>query len=528
MARLALAAAAGLLFALGPGCGRDSGDPVDRAERSISRQRIDKTGRRLSDDTMAGRYYASPESDSTVALLLGRLRASGLARVDRAALLLAEHPACFVHDFSVTLHRLGRFTYLGEWNGDRERAAVAGRDFVPLVFSRDGEIIGEVRRLAALPSAERPLARDPALDGRVVVVPERAWDAALQPDDATLYRVARALASQGAAAVLFEAGAGLLQVASTTYPSHLTSEQLAATRSARGSIANLHADRLSQASQAQAWRVAPERTVPAFVVRRSWSARLHDGDRIVLRCHLEPEVSLAQNVLVGFRGRSRPDEIVLVGVHYDHTGINAQGDVLNGADDNASGVAALLEIASALVPLRGALGRSVVLAFFSAGREGLQGSESFLTDLPQLLGGDARLVSMLAMRALGRNGDEPLLVVGGQSHPEMAAVLERQDQRDPSSRPPLGLRLALDESTGVARLEVVPSRGSDHLTFARAGVPSILLTAGLDPILYDQPDDDWRDVDADKVTRAARLVFRTVYELANPGDLVPASPAGTR
>ena len=525
---MALAAAAALGIALGPGCGRDPGDPADRAERSISRQRIDEIGRRLADDTMAGRYYASPESDSTVALLLRRLRAAGFARVDRAELLLAERPACFVHDFSVTLHRLGRFTYLGEWTGERERPAVPGRDFVPLVFSSDGEIVGQVTRIAALPALERALTGQAALAGRIVVVPEPTWESSGRPDDAALYRVTRALAARGAAAVLFEAGSGLLQVASATYPSHLTPEQLAAARSVRGTVANLHPDRLSQASQAQAWRDAPERTVPAFVVRRSWSAPLGDGNRIVLRCDLEPEVSLAQNLLVGFRGRSRADEVVLVGVHYDHTGINVEGDVLNGADDNASGVAALLEIASALVPVRDTLERSVVLAFFSAGREGFQGSESFLNDLPQLLGAEAQPVAMLALRAVGRNGNEPLLVVGGSSHPELAAVLERLDQRDPASQPPLGLRSALDESTVVARLEIVPSRGSDHLTFARSGVPSILLTAGLDPLLYDQPDDDWRAVDAEKVTRVARLVFRAVLELATPADGAPAAPAGSR
>ena len=59
-AHLALLAAAGVAAALVGGCGREAGDPVDRAARSISRQRIEKTGRRLADDAMAGRYYASP------------------------------------------------------------------------------------------------------------------------------------------------------------------------------------------------------------------------------------------------------------------------------------------------------------------------------------------------------------------------------------------------------------------------------------------------------------------------------------
>ena len=265
------------------------------------------------------------------------------------------------------------------------------------------------------------------------------------------------------------------------------------------------------------------------MVRSSWTARLRDGERLVLRSHLEPEVSLSQNLLVGFRGRTRPEEIVLVGVHYDHTGINADGDVLNGADDNATGVAALLEIAGALAPVRATLERSVLLAFFSAGREGFQGSESLLHDLPQLVGENARIVAMLGLRAVGRNGDRPLLVVGGRRHAELAAALERHDRREELFGAPLGLQWAEDESTVVARLEIVPSRGSDHITFARAGIPSLLVTAAVDPVLNDQPGDDWRDVDTEKVTRLARLVFRAICDLAAPrADGPPTRAAGAR
>jgi hypothetical protein len=51
---------------------------------------------------------------------------------------------------------------------------------------------------------------------------------------------------------------------------------------------------------------------------------------------------------------------------------------------------------------------------------------------------------------------------------------------------------------------------------AAADIPALLLNDGLDPRLYGQPEDDWERVDVDKVTRVARLVFRSVYDLASP------------
>jgi hypothetical protein len=517
----AIPAAIGSALAIGAACARDHIDSSQRAARSISRQRIDQVGRRLAADDMAGRYYASPEADSTVAYLMGQLRGAGLARTEHAETLFGPRPAMFVHAFGVTLLRLGALTHLMAQRANQERSADLGHDFVPLVFSRVEGVQGEIVRLrtdplaAILPASEAPLA------GRIVLVPAEAWSSGSPPDDSMLYRAARALETRGAIAVLFAGDAALLHLPSATFPNHLAPEERTAAGSVRGSTANLSPDRISQAAQAQAWLAAPQPTLPSLVVRDGWASWLRDGDRVALLAQLQPEVSLAQNLLVGFRGRSRPEEVVVVGAHYDHTGINADGDVLNGADDNASGVAALHEVARALVPVRGRLERSVLLAFFSAGREGLQGSESLLRDLGRLVGGDARPVAMLSLRAVGRNGARPLLLVGGAERSDLAAVLERYDTHEALLGPPLGLQRAAEESTRVGRLEVVPSRGSDHLTFARGGVPSLLLTCGLDPLLYDRPEDDWRHVDADKVTRVARLAFRACLDLAT--DLRPTA-----
>jgi Zn-dependent M28 family amino/carboxypeptidase len=242
-------------------------------------------------------------------------------------------------------------------------------------------------------------------------------------------------------------------------------------------------------------------------------------------------VSLGQNVLVGFRGQRRPNEIVLLGAHYDHAGINAAGQVLNGGNDNASGVAALLEVAAGLTAVRDELDRSVVIAFFAAARQGFQGSDMLLHDLPLLFGGDARPVAMLSLRAVGHDDGNPMLVVGGTRYAELAATLERHDTRNELLGPVLALRRFDDDIHELRRVEVFPARVSDHSTFARTGVPAVLLTDGMDPPPLPDPDDDWRDVDSDKVARVARLVLRAALDLSSapsPATLPAAAPGPRR
>jgi len=497
----------GLAIVSGPGCGGEPETPLERAAQAVSAERIALHGRMLASDRLAGRHHASPEADTTAAYLLERLRALRVPLVQRAENLLGSHPAAFAHHFSVTLYRIGAGTQLHTVRGGVQRDAEPGEDFVPLVFSQSAAVEGRVVRVDPAAEATRPLA------GAIAVVDVPGRPAAITPD-ATLHAWARRLQERGAAAVLFTGETRLLHTAAAIYPTHLAPEQRAAAFSPRGAAANLHADRLSLASQAQVWREIGGRTLPVAVVRASWADRLHNGDFVRLEIDLEPEVSLGENVLVGFRGRHRPDEIVVIGAHYDHAGVNASGLVLNGANDNASGVAALLEIASALAAMRDELDRSVVLAFFAAARVGLHGSEMLLHDLPMLLGDGSRPVAMLSLRAVGRDDGNPMLVVGGNRWVDLAAVLERHDRRDEILGPVLALRRFDDDPYDSSRGEVVPARTSDHLVFARAGVPAVLLTDGMDPTPLADPEDDWREVDADKVARVARLVLHAALDLA--------------
>jgi hypothetical protein len=128
-------------FALGAaclaaGCSRPRGDRLERATHTIQAANIDRVGRALSSDAMAGRHHASPEADSAAALILHELRGMGIPQTTRSASLLEQHPSCFVHAFSVGLQDMGRNTRFALTDGVDTRVARPGDDFLPLVFSR--------------------------------------------------------------------------------------------------------------------------------------------------------------------------------------------------------------------------------------------------------------------------------------------------------------------------------------------------------------------------------------------------------
>ncbi|MCA9753855.1 MAG: M20/M25/M40 family metallo-hydrolase, partial [Gemmatimonadetes bacterium] len=119
------------------------------------------------------------------------------------------------------------------------------------------------------------------------------------------------------------------------------------------------------------------------------------------------------------------DEWVVVGAHYDGLGVGADGtehagEIFPGADDNASGVVALVQIARSLLERSGDHERSIVLVAFAGEETGLEGSRKFVEDPPLPLG---KCVAMLNLDTIGRLGDGSLIVFGVGTAEEWADVL---------------------------------------------------------------------------------------------------------
>jgi hypothetical protein len=206
-------------------------------------------------------------------------------------------------------------------------------------------------------------------------------------------------------------------------------------------------------------------------------------------------------------------ELVVVGAHYDHVGYgNAAnsfgpfGFVHNGADDNASGVAGLLEVAAAARLLATPPRRPILFAFWDGEEQGLLGSRHFLRVRPAAVAG-RRIVFSVNLDMIGRLRDRRLEVYGTRTAAGLRGAVVAANN-DPANH--AGLELAFDWDI---------EEDSDHYPFIRAGIPTVMFHTGLHD-QYHRPADDAHLVDRDGIECVARLTLGFVRALADaPGPV---------
>jgi hypothetical protein len=227
----------------------------------------------------------------------------------------------------------------------------------------------------------------------------------------------------------------------------------------------------------------------------------------------EPSYRPTSNVLAVLRG-SDPElakEFVLVGGHLDHLGKDDKTELIhNGADDNASGSAAVIAVAEALARLPKPPARSVIFALWAAEEKGLIGSRWFVRHSPVPLD---KIVAAINLDMLGRNDEKLMSVVGRTETPDLVALFD-------AHAPEVGLALNDDAGAGASR--------SDNVSLWLAGIPTASLFSGTHDD-YHEPEDDAGKIVPGKVERAARLVFLVTCEVAQArstpkGLEVPAGP----
>lgn len=196
-------------------------------------------------------------------------------------------------------------------------------------------------------------------------------------------------------------------------------------------------------------------------------------------------------------------EYLVYSAHIDHIGISpGQTDsVNNGADDNASGVAGLLELAEAFRQPGMRPSRSIMFLAPSAEEDGLLGSAHFTEHPPVPLD---QVVANINMDLIGRNWPDSVIAVG----------LEQSN---------LGETLqAVVEAHPELRMTPIPDRWpeerifyrSDHYNFARKGVPILFFTSGTHPD-YHQPSDEPNRIDGEKQARLVKLLFYVGAQVAS-------------
>ena len=201
-------------------------------------------------------------------------------------------------------------------------------------------------------------------------------------------------------------------------------------------------------------------------------------------------------------------QVVVIGAHYDHLGRggfgamddpDSTGRVHNGADDNASGTAALLEVARQLGGRRPA--RTIVFVAFSGEELGTLGSSYFVQHpLPQPVDS---IYAMLNMDMVGRLQNARLLALGAATAKEFPALL------DSLNTPPRFDLRASGDGWGP----------SDHASFFAARRPVLHFFTDLHED-YHRSTDDWQRINQKGIAQVARFVADLAWALANrPGPL---------
>jgi hypothetical protein len=182
------------------------------------------------------------------------------------------------------------------------------------------------------------------------------------------------------------------------------------------------------------------------------------------------------NLLGVIRGARFPGRYIVLSAHYDHVGVRG-GQIYNGADDNASGTAAVLAFAEAL--RKAPLGHSVIVAFLDAEEIGSPGAKAFLD--AAFVPRDS-IVLNVNLDMVGHSETGLLWAAGSAHTPALRRVLDSV-----AAGAPVTLRLGHDRA-GVAG-EQDWTGSSDHRVFHRAGIPFVYFGVE-DHKDYHKPSDD--------------------------------------
>jgi Zn-dependent M28 family amino/carboxypeptidase len=184
----------------------------------------------------------------------------------------------------------------------------------------------------------------------------------------------------------------------------------------------------------------------------------------------------AVNLLGLVRGTRRPDEFIVVTAHYDHLGIR-DGVIYNGADDNASGAAALLALASRFVAEPP--GRSILFAWLDAEELGLRGARELVADPPVPL---PAILLDVNLDMVGRSDAGELYAAGTHHSPFLVPLVEEVARTSP-------VRLLLGHDTPDLPSHDDWTLASDHGPFHEAGIPFVYFGVE-DHAGYHAPTDD--------------------------------------
>jgi Zn-dependent M28 family amino/carboxypeptidase len=192
------------------------------------------------------------------------------------------------------------------------------------------------------------------------------------------------------------------------------------------------------------------------------------GVKLSTTMKVKPEYSQSHNVIGKITGTKRPEETIIYTAHWDHLGTGTPdetGDsIYNGAIDNASGTAGLLEIARAFKSMKNPPERTIVLLAVTAEEQGLQGSAYYAQNPVYPAKTTVAEINIDGLTWYGPTKD---LVVVGEGQNELEDYLKEE----------------MSKVNREIDFEPHPEAGyyyrSDHFNFAKAGIPALFIESGV-------------------------------------------------
>ncbi len=237
-----------------------------------------------------------------------------------------------------------------------------------------------------------------------------------------------------------------------------------------------------------------------------------------LKLNLEIDKRKTFNVIATINAANFSKETIVLGAHYDHLGMGGEGSssrkrdtvaVHNGADDNASGVAGVLEIAEKLIAQKDELKRNFVFVFFSAEEMGLLGSKYFVENTSVEV---SDIIAMVNLDMIGRMKADSSIQIGGTG-----TSLETKD--------------ILNDINADFHFKIAMSDAgygpSDHASFYAKDIPVFFISSGAHPD-YHTPDDDLELLNIDGIKMIANFASEILFSISEKENKLTFQEAGPK
>jgi hypothetical protein len=467
---------------------------ITKASTTITPADVQKRIEFLASDALRGRDTPSPGLEQAAAYIAAEFKSFGLKPAGDSGTYIQRWP------FKVA--KVDVANIQAELRGGTNRTLAFGKDFfvIPstMVDTLTGDIVyGGVAGSSSIPAT--------AFTGKVPAffiaggMPDKTWEGALQ---------AAFTAAMGANAK------GVVFILDPQFPEQMVqmvSQMVAGQNAPMPIVAITYA-------AAKEW--LKTMNVDLDAARQATTADALGKGSLFVRTSSGGVVNRVPNV-VGILEGSDPalkNTYVVYSAHMDHVGVgqpDATGDsIYNGADDDASGTTAVLEIAQAYASMPTRPKRSIIFLLVSGEEKGLFGSAHFVQNPPVPV---KQIVADINIDMIGRNAADSTVAIG-MDYTSLGATMKQVNKAHPELKLTVAPDLWPEENLFVR---------SDHFNFAKAEIPAIFFTSGLHAD-YHKPSDEPETIDNDKLARTAKLLFFLGNEVAGSATAPTWTEAGLK